>query len=441
MKIVGNIRFHIVACVLGLLVVGGTMYYLQPTWLLHAVSAYLGMLLSYHIGHLYFLERYLSGQNDMPSFGVWQTLLSHLQYRESLNKRQKQQLADTLKLFQAAAETLPIGMILLNKQQKIEWLNHSATHYLNLDPHTALGAAIQKQDSLIAHREFWQGEQQSCEIQVNIAHPSPLKRNLHLRRIPFQNQTELLIIEDISRAEQLEATRTAFVANVSHELRTPLTVIRGFLETINDNPNLAQQERQVFLGLMQQESDRMMDLVNDLLTLSTLEDPHHRQENREQINLSDLCQSVAQAGEILSAHQHQICTDIQENLWINAHAKDLYQALSNLVFNAIRYTPKGGVIHIQLHAIVNPNPFKPPLARFCVRDNGVGIAAEHLPHITKRFYRVDKGRSRANGGTGLGLAIAKHALANHDAELNIQSTLGQGSQFSADLPTIPAPID
>lgn len=276
---------------------------------------------------------------------------------------------------------------------------------------------------------------QMQQTQIELPRQNGLPRSLSLQRLPFMGEAELVLVEDISRRQQLEATRTAFVANVSHELRTPLTVINGFLEMLADYPDLPQEQRLSFVALMQQESTRMLTLINDLLTLSTLED-HGAAAETEPIDLSSLAVQIAQAGQTLSGSRHIIATNIAADVWINGSNHDLYHALSNLMFNAVRYTQDGGEIVLTLTLQDNPNPYKPPLARFAVCDNGPGIAAEHLPHLTDRFYRVDKGRSRESGGTGLGLAIAKHALAHHDSVLEIRSEVGSGSEFAAVFQTV-----
>jgi two-component system phosphate regulon sensor histidine kinase PhoR len=216
---------------------------------------------------------------------------------------------------------------------------------------------------------------------------------------------------------------------VSHELRTPLTVINGFLETMADMPDLPREQAQQFIGLMQKEGARMQTLLADLLTLSRLESGVPAEQTP--IDLSSLAESLSGDGDTLSAGKHEIHTDIAPDIWISGIYADLYNGLSNLVFNAVRYTPAGGIIRISLQALPSEQPFSLPDVRFAVQDNGPGIAPEHIPHLTERFYRVDKGRSRQSGGTGLGLAIVKHALAEHNSLLHISSTIGEGSEFSA----------
>ena len=244
---------------------------------------------------------------------------------------------------------------------------------------------------------------------------------------------QLLVSQDITPMEKLNQTRSDFIANVSHELRTPLTVINGFVETMQDLPNLPADKREQFLALMKKDSDRMLTLLDDLLTLSRLEncDPSHK---LQPINLSALVEQLSQEGVTLSAGKQTFDTDIEPNLWIQGVQLDLYNALSNLVFNAVRYNHDGGHISIRLHSNADMAN-----ARFSVSDNGPGIAAEHIPRLTERFYRVDAGRSRASGGTGLGLAITKHALAEHGSCLEVESTVGKGSEFAAEFALVSKP--
>lgn len=416
-------------------------------WGMGALLIYVISWLIYHLYHLVRLEQYLLQPSTFihtqDDYTLWGQLFHDLarQYRKIDKHRDLLRLS--LKRFQAAAHALPNGIIVINSDGKIDWLNQIALEHFQLSPQNALGSPIKKQ--------LWQPECQALlqqplqanlvETQLTVPQSNGKMRFLRVIRIVLAPQSQLIISEDISRAEQLNNTRTAFVANVSHELRTPLTVINGFLETLADYPDLAHEQRQQFIQLMQNESNRMLNLISDLLTLSALEDPDQQQAQLAPLNLSELCRQIVQEAKHLSGERHTITLNTPTNIWINAHYRDLYQALSNLVFNAVRYTPIGGQIDVVLTLQDNPNPYKLPLVRFAVKDNGVGIAAEHLPHLTDRFYRVDKGRSRDNGGTGLGLAIAKHALANHDAVLEIQSEVGKGSEFATLFQTLPENVN
>jgi two-component system phosphate regulon sensor histidine kinase PhoR len=227
--------------------------------------------------------------------------------------------------------------------------------------------------------------------------------------------------------------RRDFVANVSHELRTPLTVLVGFLETVREL-KLDPQRSRDYLNLMAEQGRRMQRIIDDLLTLSTLEsapEPPHE----ERVDVASLLERVRGEAEGLSAGRHRIVLDAAPGFDLLGTESEIASAFGNLASNAVRYTPAGGEVRLLWHASEKG-------AEFAVEDTGAGIEPEHIPRLTERFYRVDRGRSRETGGTGLGLAIVKHALARHQATLEIESTLGTGSRFTARFPArrvVPAP--
>jgi two-component system phosphate regulon sensor histidine kinase PhoR len=236
-----------------------------------------------------------------------------------------------------------------------------------------------------------------------------------------------VISRDITRWERLEAMRRDLVANVSHELRTPITVLAGFLETLNDQvePDPVMQKRA--MELMTQQTTRMQNLVEDLLTLSRLENARGPA-SEQRVDVPRLVHAMHHEALALSARRHQITLEVDESLWLVGAENELRSIFLNLITNAIRYTPAKGSIAISWHAAEDGG------AVFSVRDTGIGIAPEHIPRLTERFYRVDRSRSRETGGTGLGLAIVKYALSHHQARLDIQSEPDQGSTFSATFP-------
>ena len=218
--------------------------------------------------------------------------------------------------------------------------------------------------------------------------------------------------------------RRDFVANVSHELRTPLTVLAGFLETLQEI-EVGPDEQRRFLDLMAEQSKRMQSIVQDLLTLSSIESaPPPENETVDMVNLLDKLRRDAEA---LSAGRHAIIVESDGQGDLRGSEPDLVSAFGNLVSNAVRYTPAGGTVRLVWHAT-------PQGAEFAVQDSGIGIDSKHIPRLTERFYRVDRGRSRDAGGTGLGLAIVKHSLSRHQAQLEITSKVGAGSRFSAKFP-------
>ncbi|MGL4387024.1 MAG: phosphate regulon sensor histidine kinase PhoR [Snodgrassella alvi] len=387
--------------------------------------------------HLIKLVRWLERpklRNVPQGIGIWNTIFNTLMLQAKSRKKRKQKLGVALLRFNRIAETIPEGVLILGLDGRIQWLNHMAAIHLNLDTERDIDGNLAE---LIAKTDFQQFLHEQDTEFANIkltfdANGSGLPRILNIIRTPFDEQATLIITQDITAAEQLNATRTAFVANVSHELRTPLTVINGFLETLTDMPELPQEQRQSFIELMSKEGARMRNLLADLLTLSRLESQTDISSRRQPVCLTALAEQVVHEAMLLSAEKHSFISELASDIWVNGIQQDLYNAFSNLLFNAVRYTPPQGTISIRLWSQdVVPDAKQ---AIFQVSDTGGGIAAEHIPHLTERFYRVDSGRSRQSGGTGLGLAIAKHALAEHGGKLEIESVVGKGSTFSAVLP-------
>jgi two-component system phosphate regulon sensor histidine kinase PhoR len=243
--------------------------------------------------------------------------------------------------------------------------------------------------------------------------------------VSFGDEEHLLLSQDVTGAAQVEAMRRDFVANVSHELRTPLTVLAGFLETIQDLKLDAARVRD-YVGLMAPQAERMKRLIDDLLTLSALEHAPPPPD-AERVRLQPLLQRVRAEAEALSAGRHRISLEISDAHDLLGAEREIASAFTNLATNAVRYTPAGGEIRLRWISSDTGGVFS-------VEDSGIGIDPEHLPRLTERFYRVDRGRSRETGGTGLGLSIVKHALARHQATLAVESTPGKGSRFSARFP-------
>ncbi|MBS1225962.1 MAG: Sensor Signal Transduction Histidine Kinase, partial [Proteobacteria bacterium] len=257
---------------------------------------------------------------------------------------------------------------------------------------------------------------------------SPINRevSLSLQLVPFGEGKKLLVARDITELERVDAMRRDFIANVSHELRTPLTVVGGFVETLADAPDLPASESRRYFDLMLDHTRRMQRLLDDLLTLSRLESADHSLKD-ELVNVQELAQALKAEAESLSRGRHRVSLQLDSGAWLKGNLQEIRSALGNLVSNAVRYTPEGGEIILAWRECDGE-------AVFSVTDSGEGIAAEHIPRLTERFYRVDRSRSRETGGTGLGLAIVKHVLTRHGARLEIQSIPGKGSTFSAIFP-------
>ena len=248
-------------------------------------------------------------------------------------------------------------------------------------------------------------------------------RRLVLQIIPFENRRHILVTHDKTESVRIEKVRRDFIANASHELRTPLTVINGFLEVALSQPDMDRETRLAQLQMMKEQGERMQSLVENMLVLTNLESTDYPLK-REAFDVHLLIRQIFQAGQAISNGRHTISLEMDGPQTLYGSMDEIRTAFTNLVTNAIRYTPDGGNITIKWTG-TDDGP------RFSVKDTGVGIAAEHIPRLTQRFYLVDKSRSRKERGTGLGLSIVRHALLRHDAQLDIESELGKGSEFSA----------
>lgn len=363
-------------------------------------------------------DKPLKAQGIAQAFGDWQGVFYQLEQQEINRKNRASRLNHAVHRLNRMMIAIPSAVLIINKKGVIEWKNARADAYLSLKDSKA---PLKEQVASPEFSAFLDSimSQTHTEAKLQLG-----QRTLFCTLIPIEANASMLIAHDVSASEQLNISKNTFIANVSHELRTPLTVIQGFLEMLLDK-ELNDELRQEFVGLMQKESARMLDLIEELLTLSRLENDDDPAKHSEPICLSDMITDIAKDAQNLSS-THQISTDITPEIWVKGVYKELYSAFSNLIFNAVRHTESGTKVHV--HLSVDKE------ICFFVQDEGDGISGEHLAHLTERFYRVDKGRSRKTGGTGLGLAIAKHALARHHASLTIQSEVGVGSVFGVVMP-------
>jgi two-component system, OmpR family, phosphate regulon sensor histidine kinase PhoR len=368
------------------------------------------------------------------STGLWGEVSARARRLVLSRERQLRDSQNRLQDFLLAFQASPNGVMLLDAQGGIEWFNQTAAMHFGLDPQRDM---LQHIGNLVRDPGFirYFAAQDYLEehlMQGRESTPArPVRLSVHL--YPYGRGRLLLLSRDVTALEQAEAMRRDFVANVSHEIRTPLTVLGGFVETLQ-NCSFTAPERERYLALMAQQADRMQTLVSDLLTLSRLEGSPPPGVS-EWISVPALMHQVEQDGRALSAvlhpasdRAHALVFDCQIDGEIAGSEKELFSAMSNLVGNAVRYTPVGGEIVVRCGLLPDHR------AEFSVSDTGPGIAPEHIPRLTERFYRVDHSRSRDTGGTGLGLAIVKHVAQRHGAELKIQSTLGKGSVFSIVFP-------
>ena len=405
------------------------------TGLLLSALVWFGLDLIRGLSVLHWLQ--FEGVKEVPvRWGLWGSVTDRIRRLLRQHDREKQASAQRLQQFLSAIQASPNGVLLLDAEDRIEWCNEMAAQHLGIeiarDLAQLIGNLVRDPDfSAYLHRGQYETEVVIAGRDHRPNHPV----RISLQMFPYGEGRRLLLTRDITAIEQSEAMRRDFVANVSHEIRTPLTVLAGFVETLQNLP-LTELERDKYLGLMSQQAQRMQTLVQDLLTLSRLEGsplPTHQ----EWVPALALWQSCEAEGRALSAMlmsaegaAHDMVFDAVglETYQVAGSRTELQSAMSNLVSNAIRYTPAGGRVHVAWHGLPEGQ------VEFAVTDSGPGIAPEHIPRITERFYRVDRSRSRETGGTGLGLAIVKHVVQRHGGHLSIQSVLGQGSRFSFVLP-------
>ncbi|MCB1942452.1 MAG: phosphate regulon sensor histidine kinase PhoR [Candidatus Accumulibacter sp.] len=337
--------------------------------------------------------------------------------------RSRQAVEERLRSFREAMDAVPDGLVILDSSHQIHWSNRAAGEHLGIRLPRDSGAIIEHLVRTPGFAEYLAGSDASAPFVLQS--PAARTRVYTVRVVPLGERNKLLVSLDVTDARRVESMRSTFVANVSHELRTPLTVVSGFLEHFADDGVIDAEQRQQFARLMSDQTARMLTLVDDLLTLSRLE-AEDAPASEEDVDMADLLAQLLAEGQSLSEGRHRL--DVRCNgPAVRGNRKELHSAFGNLVSNAIRYTPAGGSIDIEWRV-------RDQVGAFSVRDSGVGIAAEHLPRVTERFYRVDRGRSRDTGGTGLGLAIVKHILLRHQASLAIESEVGEGSTFRVEFP-------
>ncbi|MBL0484558.1 phosphate regulon sensor histidine kinase PhoR [Aeromonas caviae] len=355
--------------------------------------------------------------------GSWEHIFNGIYKLQQRHRARRRELAGLIRRFREGAEALPDAAVVFRTDGSILWCNRLAEQLLGFRWPEDAGQHI---GNLIRHPAFvaYLGKGQYDEP-FEMHSPINEEKFLEFRIMPYAEDQAMLVVRDVTRLRSLEKTRKHFVSNVSHELRTPLTVLKGYLEMTEEPPPLAMWAKAH--KVMMEQTIRMDNLVNQLLTLSRIE-------AAPTVDLSHLVDMPAMLGLLeqearaLSGERaHEIVFMVQPNLLVRGDQDQLRSAVSNLVYNAIHYTPAGRKITVEWRK-------QGSMALFAVQDEGEGIPPEHLARLTERFYRVDKARSRHTGGSGLGLAIVKHALSHHDAHLDIESRVGAGSRFSFLIP-------
>ncbi|WP_089725946.1 phosphate regulon sensor histidine kinase PhoR [Candidatus Thiosymbion oneisti] len=389
-----------------------------------AILPYLGRNL-YYLGHLTLLIRRRYRMAPPFPHGLWGVIYrSVAQHQQSGRKRRKRQVR-FIRRFREAAISVPDALVILDRHRRIEWANPMAAELMNVHWPRDEGSYLTE----ILHHdllgEFLVADEYLRSLELAPEHNRAITLSVRITPFGERKRQRLVVSRDITKVFHLNLIRRDFVANASHELRTPLTVISGFLENLMDSPRTPEHHRRP-LQLMSSQAERMRSIVEDLLTLSRLEMEDAATQS-EPVDVPETLRLILDEARLLDAGGHELTVDIAPDLLLQGNRLELRSALSNLVFNAIQHTPSESRIWITWREDEDG-----PL--FAVKDNGEGIAREHVPRLTERFYRVDKARSRTSGGTGLGLAIVKHVLNRHDARLTIESEPGQGSTFTCRFP-------
>ena len=400
--------------------------YLFAQWAGWALfCAGLGMQMVFHFRNFSRLDRWSKApvvDGSLEGEGAWDGIFGRLYRHEKDLRAQIAKRDAEIAMLIAAGQALTDGVVLLDQNNHILFCNTTAETQLGLLIRTDRGQPIV---NLVRQPEFVAYLQEADFNRPLTLRPDRSEdRVLSIYIIPYAGDRRLMQIKDVTQTDRLDRMRRDFVANVSHELRTPLTVLAGFLETLQEI-EVDHDERQRYLAMMSEQSKRMECIVQDLLTLSSIESAPPPQ--NDVVDMANLIDKLRRDAEGLSAGRHRIVADTDGQGDLYGAEPELVSAFGNLVANAVRYTPTGGTVRISWQANTQG-------AEFAVQDTGIGIDPKHIPRLTERFYRVDRGRSRDAGGTGLGLAIVKHSLNRHQAQLEVKSTPGVGSRFIARFP-------
>ncbi|TOI31623.1 phosphate regulon sensor histidine kinase PhoR [Vibrio parahaemolyticus] len=406
-------------------VIVGWIFGYMP-WLLLAATA---LQLVWHLHNQVRLSSWLWDEKRLtpPSgSGNWESLFNGLYRLQQRQRRKRKELTNLIRRFRNGAESLPDAVVVFRAEGNIVWCNRLAQHLLGFHWPEDSGQPI---SNLIRTPDFIKYLNKKVFSEpLEMRSPLNVERMLELRIVPYTEGEHLMVVRDVSQLKQLEGMRRNFFANVSHELRTPMTVLQGYLEMTEDPDMIVGPMWTKAHGVMTEQLNRMNSLVNQLLTLSKIEAaPMHELE--DVVNVPAMLEVLEKEAISLSGDdQHKLKFDVDTSLRVLGDDDQLRSAISNLVYNAVKYTPPGANIHVRWYQTAQG-------ACLEVEDSGDGIEPQHLHRLTERFYRVDKARSRDTGGSGLGLAIVKHALSHHDSHLEIQSEVGVGSKFSFVLPS------
>ena len=398
-------------------------------WLL-AVALPLAGYIAWNLYQVYRLEKWLrtgSFKGKAPDTGgVWASIVQQIYRQQRKEKNRKKRLRDLLKRYNATVSALPDATVILNGNWEIEWSNRAAEELLGIERARDTGLRI---GNLIRDPDF-DATLKKFDREINLELPSPVNAQvmIALRMVSYGKGKKLLTARDISQRVQLQRMRKAFVANASHELRTPLTVIAGYLEILEMDPDIPPHLAEAVTSASEQ-AGRMQRIIEDLLVLSRLEGTRLSRFSGDPVNVPVILrQIINDLQKTVSGKSHHFSLDLDEALSLRGNEAEIQSVCTNLISNAVKYTPEGTTVDVRW--------YRNSAGHACldIEDNGPGITAEHLPHLTERFYRVDAGRSREIGGTGLGLSIVKHVVQRHGGFLHIDSEPGLGATFRACFP-------
>ena len=420
-------RFFVIICVAFVLAFT-TKSLWGAEWAIAVGIAVLAIPLVYAYINLARLRKYILADTvenmPLPS-GFWEEVFFRLQRLVRNLKQRIRSIEQQHDHFIEAFQASPNGIVMLDENDQIEWCNSIAERFFGL---IFKRDVLQRINFLIRRPEFIQYlNKRNFDEPLLMERMGPIGNlSLMLQAFPFGQKRNLLLVQDVTDLQKADAMRRDFVANVSHEMRTPITVLMGFLETVQ-SLDLKKEQQDQYFEMMMSQAQRMKSLVEDLLTLANLESNSLPATNTK-VKVETLMALLKNDAEALSQGKHALNFEVNATQNLLGDEREILSAFSNLVSNAIRYTPDIGSIGVEWK--VNEQG----QGEFSVTDTGPGIASEHLSRLTERFYRVDRSRSRDTGGTGLGLAIVKHIANRHQAQLVIESTPGRGSKFMLRFP-------
>lgn len=387
-------------------------------------------LLGWYLVRLRRLQRWLEQEEESQApfddSGVWGDVYKRLSRQRRRASKRERYLTEELREFRVSAAAMPDALVSLGPNWEIRWLNSAATELLGLRSEADLGQSIvnlfraPELASYLKAREY--------HLPLEISAPGRSDRKLTMRVIRYAEGQQLLIAQDVTQQYRLERVKTDFVANASHELRTPLTVVSGYVENLQHDGSDCAARWARPLKLMADQTSRMQRIVEDLLLLARLESSGPAEGVMQRVKMRRMCTELGDLGKSLPVDHAPVQVAVETDADLLGDEQQLRSAFQNLVANAMNYTPADGTVLVRWYLDAQGRGI------FDVTDTGEGVAAEHLPRLTERFYRVDTGRSRQKGGTGLGLAIVKHVLHHHEAVLEITSELGKGSRFECRFP-------